>query len=448
MGSRPSSQSLLRSRDSRQSGSAQTIRPEDESNINSSSPVQLQKYIGLKVHDKILCQDHFVSKFTGETMCRWREASVARIISESIVRIHFEGWADKHDIQIDLSTEWNRISLQEIMTEQQILDGTALDVSQEETVFSYLMTGNLPYPTDDDSGDDGTGEEFHVGQRVNVQDIFRSKQTKNILTKWRIAEIININGPMIRIHYVDWDSQWDETIDLRTEGHRIRVDGDENISNSSHSPNRRNSKSRARLTRSFNAYEREGEGEGERDEQAIRRNTTPDLVRIAERDFQTRMQTKGLQVIEVQADGNCLFRAVSHQLYLDESQHAELRQKCVDHMSSNRERFAVFCSVDFDEYLKEISLLGTWADDMEIKALEEILDRVIRIYSAESIELVPLNTNFDEELLLRDIPPIILSYHGKNHYNSVRNINQTLPLGERHSRIILNARLKELCKNT
>ena len=40
----------------------------------------------------------------------------------------------------------------------------------------------------------------------------------------------------------------------------------------------------------------------------------------------------GLKIIKIAADGNCLFRAVAHQLYVDVSRHEELRKQCCDYM--------------------------------------------------------------------------------------------------------------------
>ena len=165
---------------------------------------------------------------------------------------------------------------------------------------------------------------------------------------------------------------------------------------------------------------------------------------IADNKFRKRMRKKGFKIIDINADGNCLFRAVAHQIYYDVEKHIELRRQCVKHLKNHYDRFKVFCCTDFNSYLDDIALPGVWGDDVEIKALEEILDRIIIIYSSEydDEELYPLNINFDEELLLQDISPIILSYHGNNHFNSVYKKDIKLPLGLRQSNIILNSRIK------
>ena len=165
-----------------------------------------------------------------------------------------------------------------------------------------------------------------------------------------------------------------------------------------------------------------------------------------EADFVAQLNAKGMHVVEVDGDGNCLFRAVAHQIWLDEDRHLELRKMCVEHMEKNAERFVEFCFDDtFAKHLERMGTSGEWGDDLEIKALEEITDRPITIYSSQSPACEPLNTNFDElGHLLQGVKPILLSYHGQNHYNSVFDIHTPLPLEERSSRVILNIRRKSM----
>ncbi|KAJ1442344.1 hypothetical protein B484DRAFT_322076, partial [Ochromonadaceae sp. CCMP2298] len=144
---------------------------------------------------------------------------------------------------------------------------------------------------------------------------------------------------------------------------------------------------------------------------------------IAEREkqFLETLEHKGLNVFAIEGDGNCLFRAVSHQLYLHQDMHEELRASCVEHLVRHRSRFEVFCfDQDFDQHVRNMSKSGTWGDDLEIRALEEITDRVITIYSSDNkTPAEPINNNFEERKLLRRVPPITLSYHGRSHYNSI-----------------------------
>ena len=122
----------------------------------------------------------------------------------------------------------------------------------------------------------------------------------------------------------------------------------------------------------------------------------------------------------------------------------ELRKRCVAHMREHAERYASFFDGDFTNYLYGMNKSGTWGDDIEIRALEEITDRIIFIYSSQSLLVEPLKTNFDEVALLGTVSPLKISYHGKNHYNSIFDETVCLPLPMRSSNVLLTTRHKQL----
>lgn len=48
--------------------------------------------------------------------------------------------------------------------------------------------------------------------------------------------------------------------------------------------------------------------------------------------FQTELKKKGMELVEQEGDGNCLFRAVSLQIYGDSDLHMDVRKRCLDFM--------------------------------------------------------------------------------------------------------------------
>ena len=52
-----------------------------------------------------------------------------------------------------------------------------------------------------------------------------------------------------------------------------------------------------------------------------------------------RLHQLGLRPVDVGGDGDCFFRAVSHQLYGDPNHHLLIRQAGVQYLSNNPERF-------------------------------------------------------------------------------------------------------------
>ena len=129
-------------------------------------------------------------------------------------------------------------------------------------------------------------------------------------------------------------------------------------------------------------------------------------------------------------DGNCLFRAVSDQVYGNEEYHYVIREKCMDYLLIEREFFSQFIEggdKEFDNYINMKRKSGVWGDDIELQAISEIYNRPIEIYCGSIKPLKTFHENLKEFNLKEEnsenkkikISPIRISYHGKEHYNSV-----------------------------
>ena len=56
--------------------------------------------------------------------------------------------------------------------------------------------------------------------------------------------------------------------------------------------------------------------------------------------FKVALKKKGLEMVEQDGDGNCLFRAVSLQVYGDPDVHMDVRKRCLDFMVSHHGAFS------------------------------------------------------------------------------------------------------------
>ena len=89
-------------------------------------------------------------------------------------------------------------------------------------------------------------------------------------------------------------------------------------------------------------------------------------------------------IIDIEADGNCLFRAISDQLYHDfGNNHAEIRDEICNYISAHKEYFAVFLvlddkdaantddgedAADFESYVESMRQDGDWGGHLELQA--------------------------------------------------------------------------------
>jgi len=133
--------------------------------------------------------------------------------------------------------------------------------------------------------------------------------------------------------------------------------------------------------------------------------------------FQEALKKRGLEMAEQEGDGNCLFRAVSLQVYGDPNNHAEVRKRCMDFMAKDEAHFAQFIPDEpFGEYVRRKRVIGVHGNNPEIQAISELFNRPVEIYEPEN-GANPINI-FQGEYKTSD-DPIRLSYHDGNHYNAV-----------------------------
>ena len=122
----------------------------------------------------------------------------------------------------------------------------------------------------------------------------------------------------------------------------------------------------------------------------------------------------GFIITDIEKDGNCLFRAVSHQLYGNQNAHMIIRQKCCEYIQKEREFFSNYA---FDESLEKrltrMNKEGTWADNLEIQALSEIYQTTIEIYYLKSTPVIIYSNSSNNE------KPIRLYYRNLCHYDSI-----------------------------
>lgn len=155
--------------------------------------------------------------------------------------------------------------------------------------------------------------------------------------------------------------------------------------------------------------------------------------RIEQENLNELLKAKGLKIYDIEADGDCLYRAVEHQLSIakDSDEHLscqEIRNKTSQYMLDNVDNFMPFLTndhgepmseQDFKNYCQKISRTKEWGGHVELTAIAQITTKPIHVYQADNkkpIVIEPQN-KYDKE-------PILLSFHKHlfhlgEHYNSL-----------------------------
>ncbi|CAH8329799.1 unnamed protein product [Eruca vesicaria subsp. sativa] len=133
--------------------------------------------------------------------------------------------------------------------------------------------------------------------------------------------------------------------------------------------------------------------------------------------FRAQLDSLGLKIIQVTADGNCFFRSLADQLEGNEDEHSKYRSMVVQYIVKNREMFEPFIEDDvpFEDYCKTMDDDGTWAGNMELQAASLVTRSNICIHRSLSPRWYIRNF---EDARTRMIH---LSYHDGEHYNSLRS---------------------------
>ncbi|CAJ1979125.1 unnamed protein product [Sphenostylis stenocarpa] len=134
-----------------------------------------------------------------------------------------------------------------------------------------------------------------------------------------------------------------------------------------------------------------------------------------ERQFEIDIRrAKGYEVKKMMEDGNCLFRAVADQVYGDSDLYDLVRQMCIDYMERERDHFSQFITEGFTSYCKRKRRDKVYGNNVEIQVMCEMYNRPIHIYSYTTEPINIFHGSYNT-----DTPPIRLSYHHGNHYNSL-----------------------------
>ena len=304
-----------------------------------------------------------------------------------------------------------------------------MDESQRQVFVTYLFWGDaydewIPFGSSRLAPANSEvyvpGGQMKMNQRIEVRDT---------AGKWLEAEVIAVRGTShVRIHYRNWHPKFDEELPQNSD--RIRQFGRKKALK----------KERIAIPRSRmasvcpqNARPRA---------RTMAANSQPFLVYQ-----ETLLNTHHLRVQQVDGDGNCMFRSVSHQVYGDERYHMLVRTKCMDYMELEREYFAHFVEGDMNDFLQYLAHKrrdGIWGDDPEIQALCELYDRPAQIWiydqhngarvlrtfheaqAGAGCALDPQAAQQQQQAGIR--PSMRLSFYGGGHYDSVVGADHELHL--------------------
>ncbi|KAI4375744.1 hypothetical protein MLD38_013574 [Melastoma candidum] len=128
-----------------------------------------------------------------------------------------------------------------------------------------------------------------------------------------------------------------------------------------------------------------------------------------------RLNVYGLCEVKVSGDGNCLFRALSDQMYRSPEYHKHVRKDIVKQLKSHRSLYEGYVPMRFKTYYKKMAKLGEWGDHVTLQAAADK-------FAAK----ICLLTSFRDTCFIEIMPQLgaprrelWLSFWREVHYNSL-----------------------------
>ncbi|KAK2766848.1 hypothetical protein FQN54_006162 [Arachnomyces sp. PD_36] len=168
------------------------------------------------------------------------------------------------------------------------------------------------------------------------------------------------------------------------------------------------------------------------------------------------LDERKLYASPIKGDGNCLFYALSDQLYGTTERHLEIRAQLVEHMRARPDYFIPFVAdvggerraprraaaaeaklsisrvssreatrtgqqTKFEGLMAQMEKAGVWGGSAEIQAFCQSYGRDANVYSDSGIQNFTSETNANEPAEENEV--VHLAYHSFQHYSSVRAVD-------------------------
>mmetsp|Transcript_31275 Transcript_31275/g.27645 ORF Transcript_31275/g.27645 Transcript_31275/m.27645 type:complete len:257 (-) Transcript_31275:220-990(-) len=160
------------------------------------------------------------------------------------------------------------------------------------------------------------GREFQINNRIDAKDTYN---------KWLEAFIIKLNGDgTIKIHFKGFTARWDQ--DMKKD--------DECIAQIGYHSAAFGAGRKARPGR-LATEKQNGEDSDEKKEKVKKRLEK-------EEEFKRKLAEISYKIYSCGGDGNCLFRAISHQVYGTEDHFKYIRRRCMDYLEHEKDYFKSF----------------------------------------------------------------------------------------------------------
>jgi hypothetical protein len=149
--------------------------------------------------------------------------------------------------------------------------------------------------------------------------------------------------------------------------------------------------------------------------------TREDAILHGKRLLTRRLDGLHVKQHEMRDDGNCLFRAFSHQFFGTPDHHEHFRKRACQRLLEHRDMYSILFDTpqEYQEFVNRMQQTCIWGDEIVLKALCDHFEVVVYVILSTPgnwyLRYVPNQDN----TTVRRMKKIFLSYLSPIHYNSV-----------------------------
>ena len=142
-------------------------------------------------------------------------------------------------------------------------------------------------------------------------------------------------------------------------------------------------------------------------------------IETHEQRLKDRLSSIGAKSVKINNDGNCLFRALAHQLCRDEELFPLIRRMIVDYMEDNAAEYKAYIGTEeFADYIEKMRLDKTWGDEYTLQAASRLFGTCLHVITSEKVRWHLRYKPWDvpHETRLHATRHIFLAYVSPVHY--------------------------------
>lgn len=131
--------------------------------------------------------------------------------------------------------------------------------------------------------------------------------------------------------------------------------------------------------------------------------------------LETRASSWGFEIVPIKGDGACMFRAISHQLFGDESHHEFVRQQALQVITKDVDYYLADKTLEQrEDYLQVMQQSDAWGDEAMLNACAQAFQLIIVLLHDFKSQAKPIR--IEPRKQTKQVTTIYMGFYHEMHY--------------------------------